>query len=100
MPPKFLQTFSPDIILFMSLVSTYTLMRVRVRDNRNRSVSPLKDKFTGLPFPDVGMDISWFTSLFGKKTPSYLGIFPVMEKKLIIFTKIVRIALYLNNIKK
>jgi hypothetical protein len=75
-------------------------MRARVRDNRNRSVSPLKDKFTGLPFLDEGMDISWFTSLFGKKTPSYSGIFPVMEKKLIIFTKIVRVALYLNYTMK
>lgn len=58
MPPKFILASSLDIIPFMSLVLTYTLMRVRVRDNRNQSVSLLKDKVANLPFLEHDVDFS------------------------------------------
>ena len=55
---------------------------------------------TSLLFLDNNVNISAITSLFGKKTIFYSDFFPVIENRLVIFSKIVRVTLYLNNIKK
>jgi hypothetical protein len=55
---------------------------------------------TSLPFLDNNINISAITSLFGKNTVFYSCFFPVIENRLVILAKTVRVTFYLNNIKK
>ena len=55
--------------------------RLSARTNNIPCVYPIECEISSIPFLENVADLSWFTSLFGKKIPSYSDNFPITGKK-------------------